>query len=95
MLSIGVCAESTGQQIMRQIAVPMRDHAGKHATVDHTCPYGSLAHAALGGADPIQLAAAIAFVLALGLALLPRPPSGAGSICNRPCADLPLSPESH
>lgn len=37
------------------------------------CPYAVLSLGALGGADPIQLAAAIAFVLALGFAVWPIP----------------------
>lgn len=43
------------------------DH-GKGGQSSDSCPYGALGHAALGGADGLLLAIAIAFILALGFA---------------------------
>jgi len=53
-----------------------RDHAPReHGKAEMPCVFAGLSAAALGTADPVQLAALIAFVLALGLAatILPAP----------------------
>lgn len=51
--------------------------AGKSLHDQQACPFSALAHAGLGGADPIRLAAALAFILLLGVAApafaAPRP----------------------
>lgn len=81
VLTIQICADSLGQKISRQIIVPMaahlpggKAHDGK-AKAESPCAFSALGHAALGGADPVQLAAALLFVLALGFApLVPAAP---------------------
>ncbi len=58
--------------------VPIAGHArpghgdGAGSMPDHqACPYSALAHGALGGADPIQIALALAFIVVAGLAMQP------------------------
>jgi hypothetical protein len=53
------------------IAVKGQPHADKAAPDHQACPFASLALAGLGGADPIQLALALAFAVMLGLAAAP------------------------
>ncbi|OWK29864.1 hypothetical protein [Sphingomonas mucosissima] len=51
------------------------DGSGEHGQVEMPCAFAGLSAAALGPLDPIQLAALIAFVLAMGVAavVLPTP----------------------
>ena len=44
-----------------------RDSRGDHGKSDGVCPYGALSHAGFAGADPVQLALALAFILVLPL----------------------------
>lgn len=44
------------------------DGPGQHGQVEMPCAFAGLSAAALGAIDPIQLAALIAFVLAIGMA---------------------------
>jgi hypothetical protein len=71
VLTVEICADTLGTHLVRQIAVPIGGRAdgkiGAHQS-DTTCPFGALAMASLGGADAALLAAALAFVMALGLA---------------------------
>ena len=56
----------------------MPDHGGPkdHGKAETPCAFSGLSAAMLGAIDPVQLAALIAFVLALGLiATVPRAPS--------------------
>lgn len=80
VLSIEICADGMGQTLTRAIAIPMKHAGGEDAakqTKDH-CPWAGSVHAPLTGADPIQLALALAFIVVLGfaaarpLALTPR-----------------------
>jgi len=72
VLTIRVCADSIGQDVIRQITVPgsAKDTDNHKAHAEPPCPFTALGHAALGGADPLQLAEALLFILALGLAEL-------------------------
>lgn len=73
-ITVQICAESLGHPITKQIEVGAKDH-GK-AKADAPCAFTALTHGALGGADPILLAAALLFILALAFApLLPPAPS--------------------
>lgn len=69
VLTMEICADSLGQRITRSITLPGRDDGT--ARVKNHCDYGVMADAAMGGADGFLLAAALAFILALGF--LPRP----------------------
>ena len=76
-ITIEVCS-GTAPRTMT-IAVPgMGDQTPDHDKADHgkaemPCAFAGLSAAALGSIDPIQLAALIAFVLAIGLARAPLP----------------------
>lgn len=69
VLTMEICADSLGQRITRSITLPGRDDGT--AGVKNHCDYAVMADAMLGGADPLLLGAALAFILALGF--LPRP----------------------
>ncbi|MDE2403703.1 MAG: hypothetical protein KGM17_03175 [Sphingomonadales bacterium] len=80
-ITIAICADASGLPKAQQIVVPGKPapekaHDGK---VEGTqCGYGALAMAALGGADPVLLAAALALLMVLGLAAVQ--PARAGPI---------------
>lgn len=67
-VTVLVCHDASGGTGTRQIALPARsgqnDALGKVA--NETCPYAGLSMASLGGADPVVLALALAFIVALG-----------------------------
>lgn len=72
VLTVTVCTGSAGEVETIALAVPVNaekgaDHPSDAAKADH-CAFTGLSKAALGGADPILLAAAVAFILVLGLA---------------------------
>lgn len=54
-----------------------QDHPAPDAMAGEACAFADLALPALGSADPVLLAAAIAFVLALGFARVTPPPATA------------------
>lgn len=71
-LTILVCADSTGARSAMQVTIPQGTKGS--AAKDHKpCTFAGHGAAALAGADPIQLALAIAFVLALGFLPIPAP----------------------
>jgi hypothetical protein len=73
-LTVTICADASGVPKQVQIAIPAKDGAGS----DHSeatdngqpCAFSGLGHNALAGADPVLLAAALAFILLVGLAPL-------------------------
>lgn len=67
VLTVTICGDASGQTLTKQIEVPAQGK-GDHAKAEATCAWGLLAMAALGGADVMLLAAALAFILALGFA---------------------------
>ena len=71
-LSIEIC-DGQSHQIASQIVVPQTGKAGggERGKVDGTCSYSVLGHAGLAGADTLQLALALAFIMALGFATPP------------------------
>ena len=79
VLTVTVCMDSQGHSVTRDIVVPMKGSpagdAARHADAGKACGWSSLAMDALGGADAPLLAAALAFIFALGFAPLaaPRP----------------------
>ncbi len=68
-------AHDAGKAVV--LAVKGHGDTGKAHHDQQACPYSALGHAGLTGADPVLLAAALAFILLLGLAaptfLAPRP----------------------
>jgi len=75
VLTVQICADTIGQTITTRIALPSSGHGpdGGKAKTDSACPFTALGHAALGGADPVQLA--LALVVAMALAFAPRLPA--------------------
>lgn len=76
VLTVSICADATGGLRQLQMIVPGKSTAGSHsgnAKMDGQCAFSSLAHAALGGADPFLLALALAFILVLGIRNIARP----------------------
>jgi len=72
VLTIEICADASGGHVTTQIVVP---HAGKHGETQGeagkssaACPYAGLSMAGLSGADPVLLALALTFILAIGFA---------------------------
>lgn len=65
ILTITICGDASGQSLTKQIEVPSQGKSD-HANAEATCAWGLLAMAALSGADVLLLAAALAFILALG-----------------------------
>jgi len=78
-LTVTICADASGTPKQMRIAIPDKNETGgDHSeAVDKTqpCAFSGLGHAALGGADPLLLAAALAFILLVGLAPLRSPPA--------------------
>ncbi|MBF9150472.1 hypothetical protein [Novosphingobium jiangmenense] len=84
-LTILVCADSTGARSAVQVTIPQGSK--ETAAKDHKpCTFAGHGAAALGGADPIQLALALAFVLALGFLAVEAPHlAAARRILPPPC----------
>jgi len=70
-LTVMVCADSAHRLTTMTLVIPMQaPGAGEdgHKAAKGLCPFAALAAPALGGADPLLLAGAVAFVVAHGLA---------------------------
>lgn len=77
VLTVAICADASGAGATRQIVLPS-DGQSDHAKAEGSCAWGLLTMAALGGADVLLLAGALAFILALGFAPgRPAPPARA------------------
>lgn len=78
VITVQLCDDTGSGHLTAQMVIPMKPGTSQGAA-DHAkgaCPYSSLSHASLGGADPVLLALALAFILLLGFLPLPaRPPS--------------------
>lgn len=73
-------------------------HAGHEANggdaqqkMNGPCAFTVLAHASLGGADPVQLALALVFIMALGFVAMVRPEVRQISFLRPPLRGPPLS----
>ncbi|OWK28041.1 hypothetical protein [Sphingomonas dokdonensis] len=72
--SAGGHHQMVGHQAVADHGAPMKhDGSGGHGQVEMPCAFAGLSAAALGAVDPIQLAALIAFVLAVGFAAMVLP----------------------
>lgn len=78
-LTVTICADASGTPKQMRIAIPMKDggksNHSQAADKAQPCAFSGLGHAALGGTDPMLLAAALAFILLVGLAPLRAPPA--------------------
>ncbi|KAJ8137615.1 hypothetical protein OY671_009172, partial [Metschnikowia pulcherrima] len=68
-----VCADASGDHLARQVSSPASGQKDGNSPSHDVCPFAGHAFAASGGADPIQIASAISFVLASGFAPAPLP----------------------
>lgn len=73
VLTILVCADASGDHLSRQVSLPASGKKDGNPPSHDVCPFAGHAFPALGGADPIQIALAIVFALALGFAPVPLP----------------------
>lgn len=80
-LTVTICADASGTLKQMRIAIPDKDQTGSDhpeaADKSQPCAFSGLGHAALGGADALLLAAALAFILLVGFAPLRAPPARA------------------
>lgn len=74
LLSVSICAESSGDTKLRTIAIPAKQEgAPGHDKAEKPCAFSALAAPMLAGAPPALLAIALAFVLALAFRPTPAP----------------------
>lgn len=93
VLTIEICADASGGALTKQIVIPssgQKSDRSDHAKAQQTCPFGTLAQGALAGADPVLLALAIAFILALGFAAAPSAPLKRIAFLRPPLRGPPL-----
>jgi hypothetical protein len=92
-LTVSICADSTGGVITKQMAVPIKhgsgDASGESAKDAGTCAFTSLISGSLAGVDIELLAAALAFILALGFAAQAAPHRAAISWLRPPLRGPP------
>ena len=78
-LTVTICAGASGTPKQMRIAIPDKDGTSSDhseaAGKSQPCAFSGLGHAALSGADPLLLAAALAFISLVGLAPLRTPPA--------------------
>ena len=71
VLTVSICADSTGGAKEMQIVLPGKDERSNHSDSgkkEGQCAFSGLANEAVSGATPILLALAFAIMLVLGLA---------------------------
>lgn len=68
VLTVQVCADATGGDHLRQIAIPVGEKpAGDTGQANYApCPWSAHADGSLAATDAVLLAAALAFILVLG-----------------------------
>lgn len=75
VLTVQICADASGGTLTKQIVIPMSGKHDQQTKADGACPWSALAMGAMTPTDPLQLALALAFILALGfLPLTARAP---------------------
>lgn len=78
VITIEICADASNHLASQSLVIPVKTTRGQtgqgSAANDGACPYGALSMAGLGGVAPQLLAAAIAFILALGFVAVSPPP---------------------
>jgi hypothetical protein len=93
VLTIEICADASGGALTKQIVIPssgQKSDRSEQAKAQQTCPFGAMGHGALAGADPVLLALAIAFILALGFAAAPSAPLKRIAFLRPPLRGPPL-----
>lgn len=69
VLSVEICADASGLPQSHKLVIPGQPAPHEDNSAKGTCAFAGLAAPLLGGADPVLLAIALAFILAIGLAL--------------------------
>lgn len=70
VLSVQICADASGLPQSQILVIPGKPAPHEGNAAKGTCAFAGLAAPMLGGADPALLAVALAFILAIGLALV-------------------------
>ena len=80
--TVAICADASGTQLTRDITVPAKPgEQAPHAAKEQPCAWSTLGMATTVPVDAVLLAAALAFILALGfLALAPPAPARAAHL---------------
>jgi len=86
---IGICS-GAGPKMMA-IAIPGLDHHDDGDRVQNPCAFADLALPMIGGADPIQLAGALLFILAVALLLAETLPPRASPRLRPPLRGPPMT----
>ena len=75
VLTVQICNDAFGNHSVKQLVIPMKDGGSESGSKQGKaeCPFASLSMASMTGADPVLLALALAFILALGFAHTPIP----------------------
>ena len=69
VLTVQICADATGLPQNQILIIPGKSAPHEDNASKGTCAFAGLVAPLFGGADPILLAVALAFILAIGLAL--------------------------
>lgn len=69
VLTVQICADASGLPQSQVLVIPGKPTPHENNAAEGTCAFAGLAAPMLGGADPVLLAIALAFILAIGLAL--------------------------
>ena len=93
-LTVTICADASDTPRQMRIAIPNTDDTGgpssKADEKRQPCAFSGLGHAALGGADPVLLAAALAFILLVAFAPLHALPLRGMAFLRPPLRGPPL-----
>lgn len=93
VLTVQICADATGIPHQRQIIVPGRPAAPADDRTDHpACAFAGHAMPMLGGADPVLLAAALVFILLVGVAPVAPAPRARAQRLRPPLRAPPIHP---
>ncbi|MBU6268794.1 MAG: hypothetical protein KGN34_14700 [Sphingomonadales bacterium] len=90
-ITVQICADATGLAKAQQLVLPGKPAPAKAHPDSTACPYAALSMAALGGADALQLAAALALLIVLGFAARHPPRAGPFRRLRPPLRAPPLS----
>ncbi len=93
VITVSICGDASGLHQTRRIVVPReggeKDTVSQHAK-SGPCAFSALGMDGLAGADPILLALALAFILAIGFAPLASPTLRACAHLRPPLRGPPL-----
>jgi len=92
VLTVVICTGIAGEHQTAQLVIPMdKSKAGHEAGKGDPCPYSALSMVSTAGADVALLAAALAFILALGFAAVVEPLRGRIAYLRPPLRGPPVA----